>query len=427
MIDMTRPESASKRKRNRASKIDSVLEEATRQFNARGVAGAQLSKVAEKVGLTRGTLYHYFTDREDLVFRCYLRTCSITADRIEAVGLKGRNGLERILAYVTDALAPSATPLSVISDTDYLTSEHRTEIELAHRRNLGGLQQFIVAGQTDGSIRACDPKIAAQIIFGIQTWLSLAPTWLTDSRAHVDALEDVVALLSDGIAADPEAPLRLRRDFPTFSAPARSSFDREHAKEAKREELILVASRIFNRKSVDGTSIEHIAAELGATPGAIYYYFQTKSALVLGCYERAYDIYNRQSDMAAAAGRTGLERLLYTVYFAVQSAEASPLVVFTGAEDLPAKGRRRIVDRLRGLIERAESFYRDGVADGSLRPLHALPTVLALGGSVQRASQWHTWGALYDQQSTADEIVALFARGLRNRQGPSFERNGSRA
>jgi len=42
--------------------------------------------------------------------------------------------------------------------------------------------------------------------------------------------------------------------------------------------------------------------------------------------------------MAAGAGRTGLERLLYSVQFAVQSTELSPLVVFTGAEHLPAKG-----------------------------------------------------------------------------------------
>jgi AcrR family transcriptional regulator len=172
---------------------------------------------------------------------------------------------------------------------------------------------------------------------------------------------------------------------------------------------------LFNRKSIDGTSVEDIAAELGTTTGAVYHYFKTKGALVFACYDRAYDIYNQQAEVAASVGETGLQRLLYTIRFAIESAELAPLVVFTGAEQLPSKGRRRIVNRLRELVERAVTFYREGEVDGSLRSLPALSTVLALGGSVQRASQWHSWGSLQDQRSAADQILTLFASGLRRR------------
>jgi AcrR family transcriptional regulator len=404
-----------RRKRGRPSRLAEVLEQATRQFNAFGVAGAQLNKVADEVGVARGTLYHYFADREDLVYRCYRRSCAITAERIASAHLAESAGLARIISYVEQALGDKTSTLAIISDIDYLSEAHRNEIEAAHRANLSSLEAIIVDGQADGSVRSCDPKIVSQIIVGIQTWLSLAPTWGTGLGRTFDASPIVATLLSDGIAQRPEEPLQLARSFPRLPPLQKSAFDRAHAKEAKRDELVSVASRVFNRRSIDGTSIEDVAAELGATPGAVYHYFKTKNALLLACYERAYDIYSRQADFAAAAGETGLERLLYSVKFAVESAELAPLVVFTGAEHLPARGRRRIVNRLSEQIERGEAFYSQGIADGTLRALPVLPTVLALGGSVQRASQWHAWGDLYLQPSTAVEIVTLFAKGLRKR------------
>jgi len=404
-----------RRRRGRPSRLTDVLEQATRQFNAYGVAGAQLGKVADQVGLSRGTLYHYFVDREDLVYRCYRRSCATTAQRIAASRVGASDALSRILWYVNEALCDESSTLAIISDTDYLSAEHRRHIETANRENLSAMETIVAEGQRDGSIAPLNPKVVSQIIFGIQNWLSLAPSWQTGFGRMSDAAPIVASILLDGVAAQPDRPLELRSAFVQAPLPQKSAFDRAHAKEAKREELIAIASRLFNRRSVDGTSVEDIAEELQATPGAIYHYFKTKNALVLACYERAYDIYNRQADAAAKAGRNGLERLLYSIKFAVESTELAPLVVFTGAQTLPPRGRRRIADRLGELIERSEAYYREGIADGSLRDLPVFPTVLTLGGSTQRASQWRAWGDLHLQPVTADEIVTLFASGLRRR------------
>ena len=88
----------------RASKRDAVLAEAALQFNARGISGTALNDIATKLELTRAALYYYVDDRDDLVFQTYLRSCEITADDLEAAYESGRNGLQRILAYVEGAL-----------------------------------------------------------------------------------------------------------------------------------------------------------------------------------------------------------------------------------------------------------------------------------------------------------------------------------
>src|SRR3989337_3254607 len=56
-----------------------VLDEAARQLNQKGVLLTSLAEIAKKLGVTRGAMYHYVADREDLVFQCYRRAAEIIA------------------------------------------------------------------------------------------------------------------------------------------------------------------------------------------------------------------------------------------------------------------------------------------------------------------------------------------------------------
>jgi hypothetical protein len=59
----------------RPTQREVLLDEAARQFNARGIAATSVNQVAKRVGLTRAAVYYYVKDGEDLVFQCYLRAC----------------------------------------------------------------------------------------------------------------------------------------------------------------------------------------------------------------------------------------------------------------------------------------------------------------------------------------------------------------
>src|SRR6185295_19431524 len=62
-----------------AGRRERVLDEAARQLNAKGVLLTSLAEIAAKLGVTRGAIYCYVADREDLVFQCYRRAAEITA------------------------------------------------------------------------------------------------------------------------------------------------------------------------------------------------------------------------------------------------------------------------------------------------------------------------------------------------------------
>ena len=60
-----------------AMKVDQVLETASRLFNERGLDGASLDQIAAALGATKGALYHYFSDKRELILRCYERSAEL--------------------------------------------------------------------------------------------------------------------------------------------------------------------------------------------------------------------------------------------------------------------------------------------------------------------------------------------------------------
>lgn len=51
----------------------------------------------------------------------------------------------------------------------------------------------------------------------------------------------------------------------------------------KKEQILLTAITIVNRRGYEGTTMEEIAAELLMTKGSLYYYFKSKSDLMFQC------------------------------------------------------------------------------------------------------------------------------------------------
>jgi AcrR family transcriptional regulator len=58
---------------SKAAKLAALLDEAAQEFNARGLAGASIGRIARAMGLTRAAVYYYVKDREDLAVQCYRR------------------------------------------------------------------------------------------------------------------------------------------------------------------------------------------------------------------------------------------------------------------------------------------------------------------------------------------------------------------
>jgi AcrR family transcriptional regulator len=408
-------ESASGRETKRAA----LLDEAAQELNARGISGASIARIAKRVGLTRAAVYYYFKDRDELAAECYRRTCrSMAEDMAAALRVKG-NGLEKVLDFLRRALDSARAPCAALSELDYFAGRTRDAIAAAHSANVSALRGLICAGISDGSIRPCDDEIVAQTLIGTITWIPLSVGWVegTDEGFRARTVDAFADLIVNGQARDPfyafVPPVAIESFFPSPT----DVFDRRALADAKIERLLMIASQLFNRHGIDGTSLDDIARGLGATKGTLYHYLEHKMDLVVRCYKRATMLFDRFAEASEKVGRTGLERGLIGLYLNVQAHASglSPLIQLAGPSALPAAARRELRRRSRGLQRRFESFGKQGLADGSLRPMD-YDAVAQLGaGAFEWLPKWFSFDDTRAPRALAEEIVALFIRGLRTR------------
>ena len=158
----------------RESKEEVVLECAALWFRRHGFHGASLSDIAGELGITKAALYHYASNKEELLYRLHVRSLQAAkAARDEAV-LSGGNGLERLTRLVYNVvMVMTGTPVEsfFMLEPGTLNGLHHAQIEDARRWLRTDLHALVSDGIADGSIGPCDPKLAVFMVVGAQNWV----------------------------------------------------------------------------------------------------------------------------------------------------------------------------------------------------------------------------------------------------------------
>lgn len=395
----------------RAARHAAVLDEAAVEFNRAGVAGASLPAIAKRIGLTRAALYNYCADRQDLAFQCYMRACELTQADLSRAQASGGLGLDRVAAFLRLALEFGHPPIAVLSEIASLPEGPRETVRAARQRNVEALQALIRGGFEDGSIRACDTDLACQSIFGLLSWGPLVRAWAGngDETFAIRMAAAIPSLVVEGVAASGvDLPPMRRRLADAIAPTARDE------KEERLESLARAGSKLFNRRGIEGVSLDDVAAEVGATKGLLYHHFESKPAFVAYCYERAFDLYDRIMDVSET-GETGLEcsRLCLELNVEAQLTELHPLSLSTGFEMFAPDVRASFSERTNALSRRAVELVRRGVRDGSMRSFDLEAVSLASAGTFSHLSKWLPSGDNRAATDIAGEVSRLFLLGLR--------------
>ena len=402
------------------SRRDVLLDEAARQLNARGISQTALIDLASALGLSRAAVYYYADDRQDLVFQCYRRACEALARDLNVAAHAPGDAIDRIAAFITRSLDPERVEEAVLSEVAFLTDEQRATIEALSGGVLAQLVALIDEGQKRGQIRPCDSQIVAQALIGIVSWVPLAPRWVGDdaslrSRSAAAAID----LIRNGVAARADPAKPLPRIDPAALRSARGSlFSREEAAAMKTEELLRTASRLFNRKGIDATSLDEIGAAVGATKSVVYHYLTDKPELVAQCYRRAFALGDKVLASMTAIEGDGFARAVAGYGLLVEmnaSAEFSPLAPLAGVDALSPEARKEMT----ALARRSERIFpaaaAAGVADGSIRAIDLTGAAIALAGTFGWIPKWFDGEDQARVERIALELKRLYAFGLRTR------------
>jgi AcrR family transcriptional regulator len=198
------------RRRARDEKRDAVLRMAVRMFLEEGYHRTPLAKVADRLNITKPALYNYFRSKEDILHELYRmgdEQYEASFGRIECGEGDGLHKLrELIRAYVHIITTDLGMCFARLDDRE-LGEEARAQVRRSKRRYDTAFRVEIAAGVDDGSIRPCNPKLAAFAIIGALN--GIADWWREDGELTVDAIAQEFALtLTDGLAARRSRPSR---------------------------------------------------------------------------------------------------------------------------------------------------------------------------------------------------------------------------
>jgi AcrR family transcriptional regulator len=190
------------RRRNPDGKREAVLRTAVRMFLERSYARTSMNDVATQLSITKPALYHYFRNKEEIlveIFRCGTDLIDRMLDAIEA---EEKPGLDKVADFIAGYIRIISLDFgrAVIRLDDGELSKAGRKLVRGRKREIDHrLRALIESGVADGSIAACDAKIAAFIlagsIHGMASWYE--PAGPTDLATIT---EQYVQMLSAGLA-----------------------------------------------------------------------------------------------------------------------------------------------------------------------------------------------------------------------------------
>ena len=201
------------------AKRDAVLRTAAQIFNEKGFHATSLDEVAERLQISKPTLYYYVKNKDDILFQCVSRGLDLMQQAIHVVGQSGGTAHDKLVAAMRQyaEITTMDFGMCVIRvGEDPLPPESRSKL----RRMKGAIdhefRELIRQGIAEGSMVGCDPKMAAFAIAGALSWIG---RWYRPdgSQTPQEIADQFIMLIESGLrkpvvdAAPNAKPARRRR------------------------------------------------------------------------------------------------------------------------------------------------------------------------------------------------------------------------
>jgi AcrR family transcriptional regulator len=159
-----------KRRRRRAQ----ILHAALRAFRERGYHATTLDDIAEHVGVRKTALYHYFPDKEAILYECHQESLGELdrlikeAKRLDTATEKLNHVIREHVRVMTETLegSPLAFEVTAFSPT------RQREIIAARDRYERAVRRIIDQGIKHGEFRPVNSKVAVFAVLGAINWIA---------------------------------------------------------------------------------------------------------------------------------------------------------------------------------------------------------------------------------------------------------------
>lgn len=165
----------SKRREKKDAKRLEILAVAAAAFRNRGFHGSSMDGIAQSLGRTKGNLYHYFPDKEAILFSCheyFLDRQLNSLARIEKGDYSPDVKFLRVVSSFVQAIIDDVQGGALGLEVKELTGAQLRKIVAKRDKFERGLRRLLKQGMEQGLFRETDPKLLAFAILGALNWIS---------------------------------------------------------------------------------------------------------------------------------------------------------------------------------------------------------------------------------------------------------------
>lgn len=192
---------------------------------------------------------------------------------------------------------------------------------------------------------------------------------------------------------------------------------RDEQFQLKRMALLREAARAFSANGYHNTSLDDVAASLGVTKAALYYYVKTKQEILFECHMLAMDLGDQALEYGRTHGRNAHEKIILFCqrYIELITGEMGSFAVLGEFNALEAK-RREIVLRRRDEFEEIfKAIVQEGIEEGSIRQVDPKLACFFFMGAVNWMTRWFRPQGELAGETIAAEFKSMFSEGIRPR------------
>ena len=176
-----------------------ILDIAAELFRERGYQGMRMDDLAAAVNLNKGTLYHYFPSKAELLYRIYLDTSSefIEAIRQHPAGAPADELLTLVVKDIAAAMERRRDYITVYFQEmhwldKWLPEDRFAEVNALQVEFRNYITGVIEQGIKNGVFRPLDATVAAFAVIGMVGWTY---QWFTPGGRYT--MDDLAAIYTD--------------------------------------------------------------------------------------------------------------------------------------------------------------------------------------------------------------------------------------
>jgi AcrR family transcriptional regulator len=159
------------------SRRDAILHSVGMVLRDTRLSSLTMQDIALQLGITKGNLYYYFRDKQDILYQCHIRCMEISLEALRAARAElgpRRACLRTLLVRHIGAMLENGFGAVLLTDLDNLSPPQRKRYVARRDEFEAGVRELITTGVARGEFECADIKLASLTMLGAINWM---PKW----------------------------------------------------------------------------------------------------------------------------------------------------------------------------------------------------------------------------------------------------------